>query len=133
MSTKTKRMKFTQNPMFPRCIIRLLQIKENGKNKLVVLKCSRDIMLQARKWISRGTESMEPELEGDKPWMLNRTKTKCSATICSNSLQRQEVKEIGRKLPGKERSLPGLGIGMTIDWCHRSGKKFRCVNPIEET
>ena len=36
--------------------------------------------------------------------MSSWTQTKHSATICSNSLQRQEVKKIGRKFPGKEWS-----------------------------
>ena len=64
MSTKTKRKELTQNPTFPRGIIRLLQIKENGKNKLAVLKFGQNIMLLAKKWIRRGTETEEPELEG---------------------------------------------------------------------
>ena len=64
MSTKTEGKQFTQDPTFPRGIVRFLQIKE----KLAVLKCSRDIMLLGKKWISRGTESVEPELE--RRWTL---------------------------------------------------------------
>ena len=64
MSTKIEGKQFTQDPTFPRGIIRFLQIKENDESKLTILKYIREIMLQVKKGISCGTESAEPKLEG---------------------------------------------------------------------
>ena len=107
-----------------------MQIKENGESKPAVLKCSRDIMLQAKKRISRGTESAEPKLKGDKPWMSFRTKIKRFAPFAPTAYRDKRSKKLDSS---QVTSDPCLVLEWKSQFSGAIGRKmFRRVNLVEK-
>ena len=63
VSTKAKGEELLQDPTPPRGVIGLLQIKEDGKDKLFLAESLRNVVLQAQEGVSRRTETPEPKLK----------------------------------------------------------------------